>query len=102
MLEILAGITIAIAITIVSMQFMRRPTDTAGQRGCDLQRENLQNQVQRYFEETGRMPSRRLPELVGPAYAGPELPVCPSTGDRYLLDRSGSVECRTHEATRSK
>lgn len=102
LIELVAALTIAAAVAAISIQHLRPAGETAKQRGCDMTRQLLQNEVRRYQETTGRRVSGRLSELETDEYAGTKLPVCPVTGEAYRRDRAGTVHCPTHESTRVK
>ena len=100
LLEIIAALVIAATVAIVGIQYLRPAGDTGKQRSCDLTREIVQNDAQRYFEFNGSMPGTDLKELASPEYSGAVLPTCPVTGQAYRLDKDNNVVCPTHEATR--
>lgn len=102
LIEVLAAIVIAATIAALSIQYLRPASETGKQRSCDLTREILQSDVQRFTASSGRAPSRDLRELSTTQYSGTVLPTCPITDQSYRLDRSGVVTCPTHEATRVK
>jgi len=102
LLEIIAAVVISAALAAFGIQFLRPAGDSGKQRSCDLTRELLQNDVQRYFDNTGTMPRADLAELVDPQYSGSVLPSCPVTREAYMLDRAGTVACPTHEQTRGQ
>ena len=100
LLELIAAVIIAATLAGIGLQYLRPPSETGKQRSCDLTRQLLQNDADRYTETVGRPPSQSLSELETNQYSGPVLPVCPVTGESYRLGNSGTVECPTHEATR--
>jgi prepilin-type N-terminal cleavage/methylation domain-containing protein len=100
LLEIIAALVIASTVAVVGIQYLRPSGDTGKQRSCDLTREMLQNDTQRYSEYVGSMPSADLNELAFPQYSGAVLPTCPVTGQAYGLDKDDNVVCPTHESTR--
>lgn len=102
LLEVLAALVIAASVAAISIHYLRPANEISKQRSCDITRELLQNDAQRYQQTTGTMVSRQLRELQTPEYAGNVLPTCPVTGQAYQLDRAGTVGCPTHEATRNK
>jgi competence protein ComGC len=100
LIEILLALAIAATVAAIGIEYLR-PADRHGkQRSCDLARQLLQNDAQRYLDRTGRLPSSDLRELRVPTYAGSVLPSCPASGDAYRLDRKGTVFCPEHESTR--
>ncbi len=101
LLEIIAALVIAATVAVTGIQYLRPSGDKGKQRSCDLTREILQNDTQRYFESTGAMPAADLRDLLSPQYSGLVLPTCPVTGQNYRMDKSGVVGCPTHEKTRS-
>jgi type II secretory pathway pseudopilin PulG len=102
LLEVMAALIIAATVAAISIGYLRPPSETGKQRSCDVTRQMLQNDAQRYLESSGRMPQTDLRELRDPRYSGSVLPVCPITGEAYRRDRAGIVGCPTHEATRVK
>ncbi len=102
LLEILAAVMIAAILAALGIGYLRPAGELGKQRSCDLTREMLQNDLQRYLENTGVLPRANLAELQDSQYAGPLLPSCPVTGDAYRRDKSGTVICPTHESTRAK
>ncbi len=101
LLELIAAVIIAATLAVFSIRYLRPPSEAGKQRSCDLVREVLQNDVDRYNDRAGQLPSRDLRELETSQYSGQPLPTCPVTGQSYRLDRSGVVGCPSHEATRS-
>lgn len=102
LLEIMATIIIAATVAMIGVQYLRPSGDNGKQRSCDLTRELLQNDLQRYLEATGMLPSANLNELISDQYSGMVLPTCPVTGQSFSMDNSGVVGCPTHEPTRLK
>ncbi len=100
LLELIAAVIIASMLMVLSIRFMRPPAEAGSQRSCDLTRQLLQNDADRFLETVGRSPSRDLRELRSDDYSGVVLPTCPVTGEPYSIDNSGVVVCPTHEATR--
>lgn len=102
LLEIIAALVIAATVAVAGIQFLRPAGDSGKQRSCDLTRETLQNDLQRYFDSTGSVPGAHLNELVSPQYSGAVLPTCPVTGESYGLDKGNNIVCPAHESTRVK
>ena len=102
LIEITAALLIAAAVATLGIQYLRVTDRTSKQRSCDMTRQLLQNDLQRYLDNTGRLPRADLRELRSDEYAGQSLPSCPVTGQSYRCDRSGTVGCPTHEATRGQ
>jgi prepilin-type N-terminal cleavage/methylation domain-containing protein len=102
LIELIAALAIAASIAAISIQYLRPAGVTSQQRSCDLTRELLQSDAQRYQATLGRAPSANLSELANSQYSGTPLPRCPITGESYRLGRDGTVGCPTHETTRSK
>lgn len=100
LLEVMAALVIASIVAVIGIQHLRPSGVSSKQKSCDLTRELLQNDVQRYWEFSGALPSADLNELASPQYSGPVLPTCPTTDQAYRLDRTDTVICPTHEATR--
>jgi competence protein ComGC len=100
LMEIMAALVIASLVAVIGIQYLRPSGEASKQKSCNLTREMLQNDTQRYSEVTGAMPAADLNELVSPQYSGLVLPTCPVTNEAYRLDRTGMVICPTHEATR--
>ena len=101
LMEIIAALVIASLVSVIGIQYLRPSGDSSKQRSCDLTREMLQNDVQRYFEIHGVMPAASLNELAAPEYSGLLLPTCPVTDQAYSLDRNDNVICPVHESTRN-
>lgn len=101
LIEIIAALVIASLVSVIGIQYLRPSGDSSKQHSCDLTRELLQNDVQRYFDGNGVMPAANLNELASPEYSGIVLPTCPTTDRAYRLDRNGTVICPTHESTRN-
>lgn len=76
LLEIIAALVIASTVAVVGIEYLRPSGDTGKQRSCDLMRELLQNDTQRYFECVGSMPSANPNELAFPEYSGAVLSAC--------------------------
>ncbi len=102
LLEITTGLIIAAAVAAISIQYLRPAAETSEQRACDMTRQLLQNEANRYMDSLGRLPSADLRELGTTQYAGTVLPTCPMTGDAYTRGRTGIVGCPAHEPTREK
>ena len=98
----MAALIIAASVAAVSLQHLRPAHESSTQRTCDLTRELLQLDAQRYMDTEARLPSTDLRELQTPEYSGSALPTCPVTGESYRRSRTGIVGCPTHEATRQK
>jgi prepilin-type N-terminal cleavage/methylation domain-containing protein len=101
LMEIIAALVIASLVSVIGIQYLRPSGDTSKQKSCDLAREMLQNDAQRYFEVHGVMPAADLNQLASPEYSGALLPTCPVTDQAYRLDRNNTVICPTHESTRN-
>jgi len=102
LIEIIVALIVISSVAVIGIRSLRPAGQGAQQSSCDLTRELLQNDVQRYVEATGVLPRADLSELVSPEYSGLVLPTCPATGQAYRLDRNGVVGCPAHEPTRSK
>ncbi len=102
LIELMAALIIAATVAAMGFQYLRPAGDTGKQRACDMTREILQTDAQRFTESTGRAPSSDMRELETIQYSGTALPTCPITDQSYRLDRSGIVTCPTHETTRVK
>jgi competence protein ComGC len=100
LIEILAAVMIASLVAVLGVRYTRPAGESAKQHTCDLTRQILQNDANRYQETTGNLPSRDLSELENSQYSGVVLPTCPITGEAYSLERNGTVACPTHESTR--
>lgn len=95
LIEVIFAIALSAAVAVIGVRHLRQPGDTVRERSCDLRREVLQEQVDRYTEMTGRSPSRDLRELADPDYAGNVVPRCPVTDSGYQL-RGDQVICPRH------
>ena len=102
LIEVMAALIVAATVAAISLQYLRPAGEASKQRSCDMTRAMLQNDARRYTETTGRMPSTDLRELETAAFAGPRMPTCPVTGERYRRNGAGVVVCPTHEATRAR
>jgi type II secretory pathway component PulJ len=102
LIEVMAALIIAAAVSAIGIQYLRPAGETSQQRSCDMMRELLQNDAQRYMTTKGKLPSSDLRELRTVEYAGAVLPTCPVTGEAYSRNRTGIIGCPTHEATRVK
>ncbi len=100
LIELLAALMIAAAVSALGVHYLRPTGESSKQRSCDLTRALLQNDAQRFLEANGRLPRTDLQELRTTKYAGATLPACPVTSQSYRLNRQGVVACPTHEATR--
>lgn len=96
LIEIMAAVTIAAGLAALAITQLRRPGDLAHANACSLCRETLQNEVGRYFDQTGTSPSTNLRELTSAQYWNGPLPTCPSTGRALTLDRNGRIDCPVH------
>ncbi len=96
LLELVAALTIAATVAALGIHYLKPTGTVAHQRSCDLTRELLQNDCERYFDINGRLPRTDLRELQSSEFSGDPVPHCPSTGERYRLNRSGRVECPAH------
>ena len=99
LLEIMLAVIIVATVAAIGIAHVRKPATGAHQNACNMHREMLQGQPERYTEEKDAAPSRDLRELVGLDYVNGKLPRCPSTAQAYEL-QNGVVGCPTHEATR--
>lgn len=97
LIELLAAIIIAATVAVVGISHLREPSESGKQRSCELTRQTLQNEVQRFKESTGALPSTDLRQLNSPEYWGTDLPTCPVTGEKFRLGRDGRIECPTHK-----
>ena len=100
LLEVIAAVIIAATVAAIGIRYLVPVGETSQQRSCDLTRQLLQNDADRYFESTGRRVSRNLRQLRRPDFSGNPLPRCPSTDRRYRRDNHGVVYCPVHESTR--
>lgn len=96
LIEIIAAVVL---IGIVGFMGLRhvRTAGTGGQdRACELTRQMLQNEVDRYQRLNRALPSTDMRELVTSEYWDGSLPVCPMSGNPMTMDRTGKVLCATH------
>ncbi|MGB7326169.1 MAG: prepilin-type N-terminal cleavage/methylation domain-containing protein [Rubripirellula sp.] len=96
LIEILAAVMIAATVATIAVTQLRTPGDTAHARSCQLSRQTVQNETNRYVDITGSMPSSDLRQLTSAQHWDGPLPTCPVTGDAFTLDRSGNVNCTSH------
>ncbi len=99
LLEMILAVVIISTVAAVSLQFIRPTGTVARQRACDVTRQLLQNEAERYFSEQGIWPSRRLSELSSARFTGNPIPPCPCGGGSYEMS-GGIVICPVHEPTR--
>ncbi|MDG2220912.1 MAG: hypothetical protein P8L85_06010 [Rubripirellula sp.] len=102
LLEIIAAVTIAVTLTVISISYFKPAKNISSQRSCDLTRQVLQNDADRYYELTGQLASTDLHQLKTKVFSGTTLPKCPDSDKAYTRNASGVVSCPTHEATRKK
>lgn len=102
LLEIIAAVTIAVTLSVISIGYLNPAQNLSSQRSCDLTREVLQNDADRYYEMMGEMASTDLHQLETKVFSGTKLPKCPASDKAYTRDANGVVFCPAHEATRKK
>ncbi|TWU57761.1 type II secretion system protein [Rubripirellula reticaptiva] len=96
LIEILAAVMIAATVATIAVTQFRTPGDTAHWRSCQLSRQTVQNEANRYIDITGSLPSSDLRQLSSSQYWDGPLPTCPVTGTAFTLDRSGNINCKSH------
>ncbi len=96
LIELLTAVMIAAIVATIAVTQFRTPGETAHARSCELIRQTIQNEVDRYTGATGSLPSPDMRQLTATEHWGGPLPPCPVTGDPLTLDRSGLVVCATH------
>ncbi|MEM8671939.1 MAG: prepilin-type N-terminal cleavage/methylation domain-containing protein [Planctomycetota bacterium] len=102
LVEVIAAVIIAATVAAIGVAYLKPAGDRSHQRSCDLVRQTLQNDADRYFQSTGRRVSRNLRQLRSPSFSGNPLPRCPVTDRRYRRNGQGVVYCPVHESTRAK
>jgi prepilin-type N-terminal cleavage/methylation domain-containing protein len=104
LIEIIAAIALTAVVAIASVQLLNRPRLVTGQSTCELERETVQQEVQRYFHDFGAYPSRDMRELVTAGYwnrigaqrpGATTSPTCPLTSQTLQL-QNGRVRCPIH------
>ncbi len=99
LLELILAVVIISTVVAISLQYLRPTDEAARQRSCDVTRQSLQNNADRFFSVEGNWPSRDLREIATTTLAGDSLPLCPCDGGKYEM--SGAIViCPTHESTR--
>lgn len=102
LIEVMAALIIAATVAAIGVHYLKPAGTTSKQRTCDLTRELLQNDHDRYIESTGRRVSRDLRQLRSPEFSGNPLPTCPLTDRSYRRNGRGVVFCPVHERSRKK
>lgn len=97
LLELVAAMTIAAAVMALGVHYLKPADAVAHQRSCDLTRELLQNDCERHFDANDRYPRTDLRDIQSAEFAGDPLPTCPSIGENYRVNRSGRIECPSHQ-----
>ncbi len=95
LIEVIFAISLSAAVAVMTILSLRNPGQAAQSNACDLRREILQDQADRYTDLTGRSPSTDLRDLRTPEYAGASIPVCPNSEENYRYVR-GEVQCPSH------
>jgi competence protein ComGC len=84
LLAIVAMIGVLAAVVIVRIG---STSDDARGRACNVQRGNIEIQIQLYFRSEGAWPATNLADLGGQVAYFPEgLPSCPVDGSPYTMD----------------
>jgi prepilin-type N-terminal cleavage/methylation domain-containing protein len=96
LIEVIAAVIIAATVAALSIHYLKPAAATSQQRSCDLTRQLLQNDADRYFQSTGRRVSRNLRQLKSSAYSGDPLPACPVSQRPYRCNAQGIVFCTKH------
>lgn len=102
LLEVIAAVIIAATVATIGVHYLKPASTSSRQHACDMTRQQLQNNADRYFESSGRRVSRNLRQLRRPEFSGNPLPRCPATNRRYRRNGRGVVYCPVHEKTRAK
>ena len=96
LIEIIAAVVLVSVVGFLGIRHVR-VAGTGGQdRACELTREMLQNEVDRYQRLNRELPSADLRELKTAEYWNAPLPTCPVSGNPMTIDRNGDVVCGTH------
>ena len=96
LLEIIAAVILVSVVALLGIQHVRTAGDTGQARACELNRRNVQLEVQRYQQLNRSLPSADLRELRAAEYWNGDLPICPATGRAMTIDRDGNVVCPDH------
>lgn len=102
LIEVMAALIIAATVAAIGVHYLKPAGTTSKQRSCDMTRQLLQNDADRYFESTGRRVSRDLRQLRSPLFSGNPLPRCPISDRAYRRNGRHVVNCPVHERTRQK
>ena len=96
LIEVIAAIVLISAVAFMGMRHVKTAGESSHSKACELSRQTIQNEVDRYRRLNGRLPSANLREIESAAYWDGQLPVCPNTQSVYTIDRTGTVVCRAH------
>lgn len=96
LIEIIAAVVLISVVGFLGMRHVRTAGTGGQDRACELTRQMLQNEVDRYQRLNRTLPSTDLRELATAEYWNAALPVCPVSGNSMTIDRDGKVVCATH------
>jgi prepilin-type N-terminal cleavage/methylation domain-containing protein len=96
LIEIIAAVALISIVGFLGMRHVQTAGTGGQNRACELNRQMLQNEVDRYQRLNRTLPSSDLRELVTPEYLDAAIPVCPVSGSVMRIDRNGDVVCPTH------
>ena len=105
LMSIIAAIAISATVAVATLMAIRGPTVTTQDRACQLLRESVALEVQRYRADFERYPRANFSDLIRDGYWTGSRPCCPAFAQpgspsggrvRYLTHRSGDVECPIH------
>ena len=99
LLEVILAVVIAATVAAMGVHFMRPTGIHSRQKACDLTRQTVQLEANRYRDANGVWPRNDLRELVAAEHFVNGVPSCPAQGGAYRLNGS-QVVCPLHEATR--
>ncbi|KAA1261351.1 hypothetical protein LF1_38980 [Rubripirellula obstinata] len=96
LIEIIAAVVLISVVGFLGMRHVRTAGAGGQDRACELTRQMLQNEVDRYQRLNRALPSTDMRELVTTEYWDASIPVCPVSGNPMTIDRTGKVVCATH------
>lgn len=104
LIEVVAAIMLSALLAISTLSVLARPNESAGEEACQAERIVLQQELDRFQHDYGRLPRGSFDELVDEGYwnrvsvrrsGEDDRPRCPQTRLPYQV-RSGAVWCPVH------
>ena len=105
LMNVIAAIAISATVAVATLMALHEPTNTTQDRACQLLREAVSLEVQRYRADFERYPRANFSDLIRDGYWTGSRPCCPAfeqpgQGDlrrvRFLTHRGGDVRCPVH------